>query len=356
MSLDDVTGTATAAPEPTAVVETPVAPVETPSTTQAAPEPSLRDTASEVWDKLNTERDESGKFTAKDTDKKPAPAEKAEAAAKETPEAPKEEAASVNAPPMPNSWPKEKAETWTKLDPAAREYIAQREIEVQRGFAKQAEKFAPFQQIEQLFEPYQDRMKADGMTPVQAVQRLLGAQRILDSNPVHGLAWLARSYGIDINNLPQQLAAQQQNRPAQGDPRVETALQRVERLERELQDRQEAERQSLNQSILSEIDTFRASGKHPYFEDVRADMAELITIGSATSLADAYERAVWANPTTRAKLIEAQRKTEAEQAQAAALKAKQAGSINVRSSPASTTPNRNPRETMAAAWDRAQAS
>ena len=352
MSLDDVTGAATAAPEPTAVVETPSAPVEAVSTPSTAPEISLRDTASEVWDKLNSERDESGKFTSKD--KLAAPV-KDEAAATEISDPTKEQAASSNAPPMPNSWAKEKAETWSKLDSSAREYIAQREIEVQRGFAKQAEKYAPYQAMDQLFEAYADKMTASGMNPVQAVQRLLNAQRILDTNPVHGLAWLARSYGIDVNSIPQQLA-QMQAQTAQVDPRVETALQRVERLEAELQERQEVERQSLNHSILSEIDTFRASGKHPYFEDVRADMAELITIGSAANLNDAYERAIWANPTTRAKLIEAQRKTEAEQAQAVALKAKTAGSINVRSSPASTAPNRNPRETMAAAWDRAQAS
>jgi hypothetical protein len=352
MSLEDVTGAATAAPEPTAIVETPAAPVEAVSTPSTAPETSLRDTAGEVWDKLNSERDESGKFASKD--KTPAAPEKGDAAATEVSDATKEQAASLNAPPMPNSWSKEKAETWSKLDPSAREYIAQREIEVQRGFAKQAEKFAPYQAMDQLFAPYADKMKASGMNPVQAVQRLLNAQRILDTNPVHGLAWLARSYGIDVNSIPQQVA-QMQAQTAQVDPRVETALQRVERLEAELQERQEAERQSLNSSILSEIDTFRASGKHPFFEDVRVEMAELITIGSAANLNDAYERAVWANPTTRAKLIEAQRKTEAEQAQAAALKAKQAGSINVRSSPASTTPNRNPRETMAAAWDRAQA-
>jgi len=349
MSLEDVTGAATAAPEPTAVVETPaIAPVEVAKTETPEAAPTLRDTAAEAWDKINaSERDETGKFTSKD-------ATKAAPEAKENPEATKEQAASGNAPPMPNSWSKEKAETWSKLDSSAREYIAQREIEVQRGFAKQAERFQPYQAMEQLFEPYADKMKAAGMNPVQAVQRLLNAQRILDTNPVHGLAWLARSYGIDVNSIPQQLA-QMQAQTAQVDPRVETALQRVERLEAELQERQEIERQSLNQSILSEIDTFRASGKHPYFEDVRADMAELITIGSAANLNDAYERAIWANPTTRAKLIEAQRKTEAEQAQAAALKAKAAGSINVRSSPASTTLNRNPRDTMAAAWDRAQA-
>ena len=52
--------------------------------------------------------------------------------------------------------------------------------------------------------------------------------------------------------------------------------------------------------------SFSSDPNHPYFENVREDMALLIQNGKATSLQDAYEMACWANPETRAILLRSQ--------------------------------------------------
>lgn len=54
-------------------------------------------------------------------------------------------------------------------------------------------------------------------------------------------------------------------------------------------------------ALGEEITAFAADPAHPYFDEVTGDIAVLISAGH--SLADAYEKAVWANPTTRQKEI-----------------------------------------------------
>ena len=51
----------------------------------------------------------------------------------------------------------------------------------------------------------------------------------------------------------------------------------------------------------NEINIFAADPAHPYFDDVANDITALLRGGGAKDLADAYDKAVWANPVTRAK-------------------------------------------------------
>lgn len=85
-----------------------------------------------------------------------------------------------------------------------------------------------------------------------------------------------------------------------------------------------------------EIETFAADPANPHFEEVSNDMVTLLQGGVCKTLPEAYEKAVWANPVTRAKEIarqqaEATRKAqETEAAKVAA--ARKATAANVRTS------------------------
>lgn len=355
MSFEDPNGAAPVVADAPAIVDSPApAPVETVNDTPAEPVRSARDTAGDVWDKLHAPRAEDGKFTAKAPDVVEPSATPSEA----TTDTPASPATAGEAPKPPVSWPQDKAEVWAKLDPGARDYILKREAETAKGFQASAEKYKPLEEVDRLLEPYKAKLAAEGLSPTQGIQRLLRAQDIMESNPIQGIQWLARSYGVNLGQLTQQPqpGQEQTQQPQPIDPRVESALARVERLEREAQDRAERDSAAFEQSLKADVDKFRASSEHPYFDDVKADMAGLLTAGTAADLKDAYDKAVWVNPTVRAKVLEDQRKAEATKAAEAAAKAKQAGSLNVRSTPANAAPPKDKRETMAAAWDRAQAS
>lgn len=352
MSFDEQTGSAPAAAETPAIVESAPAPVETVSTpSQEAPAaPSMEETAGDVWDRLNAPRDETGKFTAKAPEK----VELGDKPSEATTDTPASPAPAGEAPAAPVSWPKDKAEAWTKLDPDARDYILKREAEVAKGFQTTADKFKPFEELDRVLEPVKSRLQAEGISPAQAVQRLLNAQSILDRDPLTGIQWLARSYGVNLGQLTQQPGGAEQTQQPPIDPRVETLQQRIDRLESEAQFRAKQEAENFEQSLKSDVEKFRASPEHPYFDDVKTDMAALLQAGVAADLKEAYEKAVWANPTARTKVIEDQRKADAAKAAAAAAKAKQAGSLNVRSTPANAAPSASIDETLARAWEAAQ--
>ena len=65
--------------------------------------------------------------------------------------------------------------------------------------------------------------------------------------------------------------------------------------------------------------------KHPYFNDVREDMINIVKSGLETDIEKAYERAIWANNDIRTKIIASQNQANINSKVAAAAKAKDAG-------------------------------
>jgi len=81
------------------------------------------------------------------------------------------------------------------------------------------------------------------------------------------------------------------------DPKLREFESRVERMEREAQQRQIAEQNLIQEKTRSEVDKF--ASENPYFDEVAEDVA--IYIKGGLQLKEAYERAIWANPVTRLK-------------------------------------------------------
>jgi hypothetical protein len=105
-------------------------------------------------------------------------------------------------------------------------------------------------------------------------------------------------------------------------------------------------------SLDSEIQAF-STGK-PHFEVVREHMGRLIGSGAVSTLAEAYDQAIWANPTTRTLLIDEQKRAAAAEVekQRQAASAQRAASVNVRgsSAPSADAP-RDWRDTLAKSYD-----
>ena len=74
-----------------------------------------------------------------------------------------------------------------------------------RKFEDLAEERRQLSEWDSVFAPVEENLKLAGVSRVQAVQRLLAAQQMLERNPQQGLAYLAQQYGV-------------QQQPDHGDP------------------------------------------------------------------------------------------------------------------------------------------
>jgi hypothetical protein len=232
----------------------------------------------------------------------------------------------------PNTWRKELATEFGKLPESVRQEIHRREADFHKGIGqyKQAATFAQSMARELL--PYEQTMQQYNKQPNEVVKEATAAWNLLltADKETKATFWLqvAKDYGIDISQLgtaPQQAAAGQ----TQDDPRLATALQRLEKLESHLttQERQRAEAEF--STHVESVKSFGSDPKHRHFEAVREDMAVLIESGRAKDLQDAYDKAVWINPDVRASLLADQEKERATKLAADAAKARQAAGANV---------------------------
>jgi hypothetical protein len=168
------------------------------------------------------------------------------------------------------------------------------------------------------------RLKVNNIHPAQYVSNLAAADEALRTNPQQAIREIARMYGIDLGSVQ---AGAQQGYQAPLDPNLAALQQRLEQTERFLNSRLQAEQQEKQTHILSLIERFKSDPANEHYEAVEADMLPMVSHLKATRpelspdqvLKEAYDRAVHANPETRAKVFAAQqtaqeaaRKAEAE--------------------------------------------
>ena len=199
----------------------------------------------------------------------------------------------------PHGWSPAAKAAYAALPPEVQESVAVREQQINRGFAK-------LQEFKGL-EPYAEMARASGTNLREAFDRYKAAEDALEQDFIGGTVQLCEMYGIHPMQLAQTIANQfsgQQQALQQLDP--QTAL-----LARQLRDTQEAvrtltsERQRQEQDAINgELSSFAQEAL--YFEDVRADMADLIRTGKADTLEEAYDKACWMHPQIRDLLIKEQ--------------------------------------------------
>ncbi|ABR91435.1 Uncharacterized conserved protein [Janthinobacterium sp. Marseille] len=267
-------------------------------------------------------RDEKGKFAAKAADATTGQAS-----------APVDQA--VTAEPVsqaPNTWRKEAAAVWPTLPPEARAEIEKREADVHRGIEqyKVAAQFA--QTVEKAISPYMQTIQQLGITPDVAIGELMAADHKLRyGQPAEKHAYfaqLAQTYGIDLGAVTQH----QQEQP-RVDPAVMALQQTVQSLVSKIQTQESSVQQQAQESLNSEIQSFAADPNHSHFETVKPHMIALLQAGQAKDLSDAYEQAVYANPTTRASMLQQQVNARLEESTKKAQAAKTAASVNTRTRP-----------------------
>lgn len=268
-------------------------------------------------EKAQRVRDESGRFKAAEV---PAVPEAVDPLA--VPEVPTDQVLS----PAPNTWKKEVAAKWATLPPDVQAEVARREADFHKGIEGYKSKAQFADSVANVLQPYSQTLKhleeTQGISAEKALDALLSADHKLRyGSPVEKQMYmhqLAQSYGVD---LAQQIP--------QADQQVFTLQQRLQQLETALQNQTQQGAQREQQELNSTIAAFAADPKHSHFESVKGHMSALLQAGQAKDLADAYEQAVYANPTTRAAMLQQQIAAQREEAAQKAKAAKEAASTNV---------------------------
>lgn len=275
--------------------------------------------------RADRKRDEQGRFA------KNAATEQTPESVPPSDQAPPESVAAPTVPPELQrlGLRKEEAEAIAK-DPVALQAFIRRSEEMHKGIEQYREKANFGHTIEQAVAPFAATLRSLNIPPEKAISELLATDHRLrygsQQEKYQAYAQLGQFYGLDPSSIPQQ---QQQY----VDPQVQMLERRLQQQEQWINQQNQAREWQERETLNSEIARFSSDPSHTYFEEVRGDMAGLLQAGLASSLDEAYERAIYANPNVRSRVL-AEQQTKADEQRRAesaqkAQAAKQAAAVNV---------------------------
>lgn len=280
-----------------------------------------------------------GRFASRNTDTtdEAAPAEAAPSVTETTDQPEQSVAETAPAPSIepPAAWSAEVKAKWATLPPDVQTYIAQRESEAHKAITQAGARLKDYEGLDAVLGPRREALKASWGNEGTALQQLFQLSDFATSNPSGFVQWFAQQNGVDLSRLTSASAVQ-----ANADPQVAA-------LQHELSTIKSSITQQQMTQLDNDIRTFATAKDdagnplRPHFEEVRADMARLLSAEIATSLEDAYNRAIRLNDAVwskvqageaaqRAKAAEAEEAKRREAQAKAAAEAKKAASINVR--------------------------
>ena len=275
------------------------------------------------------------------------PAEKMEEVQKEeeqpeqTEEAVEEEQApALEAISAPKHWPKEEQEIFNAWDANVQHQVMDRYKAMEGDYTKKTQALAKYKKrnesLDEIYGPFRDDFQRAGMDEVAATRQLLAAHKYLREDPQQALKWLAQSYGVDLKAVNDDTAIEDEY----ADPQMKAMQQQIAQLQGTITNQQQQAQNMQKQEVQAMIDNFQtakdADGnlKHPHFDVVQNQMSGLISSGVAKDIESAYEMAVYANPETRAKVLDEKVKNETKQEvkAEAVQKAKKQQRVNVKGS------------------------
>lgn len=196
----------------------------------------------------------------------------------------------------PDSWPGQLSEKWSSLPRDVQEYVAQREKEAHARISQLGSVASRAEPLLNVVKEYRHTLPK-GMADEAAVRNLFAAQALLNQDLRSGLEAIARSYGQSLDALVAHREA-----PEVAALRHEVAAYRAQ------QEQQQSLRETEKVETVNQV-IDRWSTDKPHFDAV---FTELVAIAREIDRAgktheqvldEAYERACWANPDVRAKIM-----------------------------------------------------
>ena len=344
---------------------------------QEPPEPEkveaktpAKDESDKTEGKTERVRGEDGKFAkaAKEEGETEAKPEKAEASETEKPEAEAKDGEEKKEEVAPefqktlSAWKPADQATFKALPPDAQSFVMRRYTEMNADYTKKLQGISrlktEYEPIDTMLAPHREVMKAKGFTPASLVEAWANVERKLvsgEQGALEVITGLVNGYNVPRDRIAQALGlvAAQQQEGAQPQPQIHPELARklaeldqlkqtVNGFTAQQQQAQERQRAAFIQDAESKAEKFRSATDskgnllHPHVDDVENDMLALATAAQQAKqpvpeIEELYERAVWANPSTRKMLRTAELQAE-EQKRRDQEKAKSAAARNAASS------------------------
>lgn len=233
---------------------------------------SAQETEAEATARVERARDEAGRFTRAERE--------AQAAAAPEP--------AKTRPPRPSSWKKDYQEKWDQIadtDPQMAQYLLEREAQFAQGVSTYKAEADRARSFQSLVEPHAPRFQHYGVDSQEYIGRLLKMDEMLATGTPQQkqalLLGIARAVGL--TDEPEQNMQQASYVPPE-------LMQTVYGLRSELDAIKQANERAEQTRLASEVDSFAAD--HPYLDDLAEPMAQLLETGFATSMEDAYHKAL----------------------------------------------------------------
>lgn len=218
----------------------------------------------------------------------------------------------------PDHWSAADKETFAKSPRDVQEWALRRHQQMESDYQRKTTDLANFRKtwepLNEMFAPYIQQ----GVSPASVIQGWAQVAQNLQQNPTQALQELARQYNIDMSSLthPKKDDIWGDEKKVE-DPRVSQLQQQLQAVAGHLQQRDQLEQQSKINTFQSQIEQFAQKKTeagdlaHPHFDELLPDMMLMARAqrqaGQEPDLNNLYNSALWANPVTREKTLEAQR-------------------------------------------------
>jgi len=258
----------------------------------------------------------------------------------------------------PRTWRKEAAEAFSSLPALVQAEIVKREQDIFRGI----EQYKSHAQVGQVFDEalktFVPLFQRFNLNPADAAKRALTAHFNLTlSSPTTRVNIdnsLLSDYGISIESLGGSAPTLGPDGQLLGPTGPSLMEQEIQHLRAQLSQvsetttmMQRRHAEQIHSQVRVDVEKFASDPANLYFNELTADMEQLIRSGAVTDLPAAYERAIWLNPAVRAKEIarlSARQSASTGAATAAKIDAaRRATAVNVRSQ---SHPAKNPGEPL----------
>lgn len=238
----------------------------------------------------------------------------------------------------PKTWRKEALAAWETLPQVVKDEVAKREEDMFRGIETYKEKATIGDNFFRAVSPHMDYLQRSGVNPYDEINGLLEYGKIMrfgtPQEKMGLLSSIAQEYDIDLLDLAESAPSVPYT-----DPAIKALQAEVNALKSGRQEESSQRDIKIRAENQARIDAFAADPKHEHFATLEPEMAAFIQSGVCQTLEEAYEKALWANPLTRAK-EQTRQATEAKAQSDARIKAAQAAksaNIQTNARPGSAT-------------------
>ena len=259
----------------------------------------------------------------------------------------------------PPNWSEEAKEDFNSLPNKQKEQIVTMQRGMQGDFQKAMNSFSG---IADALQPIQQECLQVGIKYEDAIRKMVGAHLQLSQNPVEGMRLVMRTYGV----TPEQVLGVSKD----GDiPKA--AADRIAQLEEKVNQTHQTFFNQQSQTIDQTVAQFKSEKEFLKDDDIGRQIEQEMSMMVASHqqmgqpippLQDLYDKACWANPTVRAKLVARQkleetnekidkRKEKVAKSKRAARTAKRGGSAKTEEKDAPKTLH----DVLSRQWDEAEA-